>query len=282
MTMDVSATRFLANLLEERTGQQLAENRIWRVEAALKPLLRELGLSSLTALAGRLAAGGSGQAALETATVEAMLNNETFFFRDQGVFTLLESGGLERLRELRARDRRLRVWSAGCSTGQEAYSLAMLFADAPARWDGWTIDLIATDVSQAVVDQARAGRFTQFEIQRGLPVLQMLRWFDQVGDNWSVKRSLVAKIRFQRHNLLDPVPFAGRADVILCRNVLLYFTPERRRIAFSRLHSACAPDGYLMLGAGETVIGQTEEFVSDPKLRGLYRPHDYARARRAA
>lgn len=275
-----SPTRFLADLLERHTGQQLAENRLWRVEAALKPLLREKGLTSLAALADRLANGADRP--LEIAAVEAMLNNETFFFRDQSVFTLFQTGALEKLREARAKERRLRIWSAGCSTGQEAYSLAMIFADSPARWDGWSIDLIASDISQSAIDQARAGRFSQFEIQRGLPVLQMLRWFEQKGELWIAKRDLASRIRFQRHNLLEPTPFAGRADAILCRNVLLYFTPERRRTAFARLAGAAAKDGYLMLGAGETVIGQTEDFVSDPGLRGLYRPRDFVGARRAA
>ncbi|PZO87655.1 MAG: chemotaxis protein CheR [Sphingomonas sanxanigenens] len=275
-----SPTRFLADLLERHTGQQLAENRLWRVEAALRPLLREKGLTSLAALADLLASGGGRP--LEVAAVEAMLNNETFFFRDQAVFTLFQTGALEKLREARAKDRRLRIWSAGCSTGQEAYSLAMIFADSPARWDGWSIDLIASDISQSAIDQARAGRFSQFEIQRGLPVLQMLRWFEQKGDQWVASAELGSRIRFQRHNLLDPAPFAGRADAILCRNLLLYFTPDRRRTAFARLAGACAKDGYLMLGAGETVIGQTEDFVSDPGLRGLYRPREFLGARHAA
>jgi len=144
-----------------------------------------------------------------------------------------------------------------------------MFAEDPARWRGWTVEITATDVSEAALAKAKSGYYTQFEIQRGLPVTSMLRWFDQVGQDWRVKRELARHLRFRRHNLL--MAQTGRFDLILCRNVLLYFSPERRREAFDRLAGSLAPDGYLVLGAGETVIGQTDAFVPAPDLRGLYR-----------
>ena len=280
MIVDPVSVRYLANILETRTGQQLSENRLWRVETILKSLLRERGFPSLAALVVALVDGR--EAALADTVVEAMLNNETFFFRDHAVFALVESGGLPELRKRRADTRRLRIWCAGCSTGQEAYSIAMLFADAAAWWAGWSIDLLATDVSYGAIAQARDGRFSQFEIQRGLPIGQMLRWFDQEGEDWRVKRALAGKIRFRQHNLLDRPPAGGPVDLILCRNVLLYLTPDRRRVAFDNLRGAIAPDGYLVLGAGETVIGQTEAFESDRESRGLYRPASPRAAIRAA
>lgn len=267
MSMDKTALRYLATLLEQRTGQQIGPNRLWRVETVLKSLMRARGIPDLEALVAVIAAGRD--VTLASEVVEALLNNETFFFRDAQAFELLRNGALERLRQQRAASRRISIWCAGCSTGQEAYSLAMIFADAPAKWDGWTIDITATDVSEAAIAKARAGYYSQFEIQRGLPVGAMLRWFDQVGEDWRVKRELARYLRFRRHNIL--MAQTGRFDIILCRNVLLYFSAERRREAFDRLAASMMPDGYLMLGAGETVIGQTDAFVSAPELRGLYR-----------
>lgn len=267
MTIDKGALRYLAGLLEQRTGQQIGPNRLWRVETVLKSLMRDRGIPDLEALVAAL--GANRDLSLATEMVEALLNNETFFFRDAQAFDLLRDGALESLRKSRASSRRLSIWCAGCSTGQEAYSLAMTFADAKDKWDGWSIDITATDVSAAAIAKAKAGYYTQFEIQRGLPVGAMLRWFDQVGDDWRVKRDLARHLRFRQHNVL--MAQTGRFDMILCRNVLLYFSPERRREAFDRLASSLTMDGYLMLGAGETVLGQTEAFISAPELRGLYR-----------
>ena len=266
MTGDKNAVRYLAGLLEQRTGQQIGPNRLWRVETVLKSLMKARDIVDLRALADAIASRRD--PALVDEVVEALLNNETFFFRDAQMFDQLRTSVLERFREARAGSRRLSIWCAGCSTGQEAYSLAMIFAGSPARWDGWTIDITATDVSDAALAKARAGYYTQFEIQRGLPVMSMLRWFDQVGHDWRVKRELSRYVRFRRHNLL--MAQTGRFDLILCRNVLLYFSPDRRREAFDRLADSLASDGLLMLGAGETVIGQTDAFTTSPDVRGLY------------
>ncbi len=261
-----AAIRILGGLLEARTGQQLVAGRQWRIETALKPVAKQLGLSDIDALVGKLVSATDD--ALARRVVEALLNNETSFFRDPGVFDLLDSTALDRIRAARRGTKRLRLWSAGCSTGQEAYSLAMLLQEDEARWAGWSVDIAATDVSEAAVNRARRGRYSQFEIQRGLPIRTMLQWFERNGDEWIVDARLRRKIRFAVHNLLRPPP--GQFDVILCRNVLMYFAPAVRRAVFDRLHEALAPDGVLMLGAGETVIGQTERFAADSALRGLY------------
>ncbi len=270
MSLPDSTLRYLATLLEQRTGQQIGPNRMWRIETVLKCLLKERGIIDLNALITLLRDGRD--ATLANEVVEALLNNETFFFRDGQAFDQLRVSALDTLQSARAATRRLSIWCAGCSTGQEAYSLAILFADAPTRWRGWTIDITATDVSDAAIERARAGYYSQFEIQRGLPVGAMLRWFDQVGEDWRVKRELARQVRFRRHNLLTAQ--TGQFDLVLCRNVLLYFSVERRREAFDRLAASLRPDGLLMLGAGETVIGQTDSFASSPALRGLYRKVD--------
>jgi len=264
-----SACRILAGLLEARTGQQLTLSRRWRIETALSSVLRERGLATLDELISLLVVGR--EPALIARVVEALLNNETYFFRDRNPFDLLAGEALPHLAEQRRSSRRIRIWSAGCSTGQEAYSLAMLFADDPDRWAGWTIDILATDVSTSVIDRARAGVYSQFEVQRGLGVRQMIRWFEECDDGWRTAQALRRPVRFKVHNILDPAPLGGPFDIVLCRNVLLYLCRERRVLAFDRLSSAMASDGWLMLGAGETVIGQTSKLVADTDRRGLYK-----------
>jgi chemotaxis protein methyltransferase CheR len=264
-----SSGRILASLLEARTGQQLTMSRRWRIETALSSLLRERGIASLDELITILVMGR--EPSLSNKVVEALLNNETYFFRDRSPFDLLTAHALPTLATKRAANRRISIWSAGCSTGQEAYSLAMLFAENPATWAGWTIDILATDVSTSVIERARCGVYTPFEVQRGLGINQMIRWFEESHAGWRAVEALRRPVRFQVHNLLELPPHPGAFDIVLCRNVLLYLSPEKRSLAFERMASAMAPDGWLMLGAGETVIGQTRKLVSDSSARGLYR-----------
>jgi chemotaxis protein methyltransferase CheR len=264
-----SSSRILASLLEARTGQQLTMSRRWRIETALASLLRDRGIASLDELITILVMGR--EPGLSNQVVEALLNNETYFFRDRAPFDLLARHALPTLAKRRESCRNIRIWSAGCSTGQEAYSLAMLFAESQPAWRDWTIDILATDVSSSVIDRARSGIYTQFEVQRGLGINQTIRWFEEVENGWRVVEPLRKPVRFQVHNLLEQPPHPGTFDIILCRNVLLYLSAEKRTLAFERLASALAPDGWLMLGAGETVIGQTRKLTSDTGARGLYR-----------
>lgn len=269
MEISDSSCRILAGLLEARTGQQLTMSRRWRLETALSGILRERGIGSIDELITILVMGR--EPSLATRVVEALLNNETYFFRDRLPFDLLARQALPALAQRRAQSRRIRIWSAGCSTGQEAYSLAMLFADEPQKWAGWTIDILGTDVSENVVGRARAGTYTQFEVQRGLGIQQMIKWFEESADGWRAIETLRRTVRFQVHNLLEPAPHPGEFDIVLCRNVLLYLNEATRAKAFDRLASALAQDGWLMLGAGETVIGQTSRLEADRDSRGLYR-----------
>jgi len=264
-----ASSRILAGLLESRTGQQLTMSRRWRIESALQPLMRERGIGSLDGLVAALVARSD--ESLADQVVEALLNNETFFFRDRQAFELLLGPALQRLQASRRGERRLAIWCAGCSTGQEAYSIAMHFAEQKARWSGWTIDILGTDVSRSAIEQARSGVYSQFEVQRGLPVLQMMRWFEELpGAAWRISADLRRMVRFEVGSLVAPAASEERFDIILCRNVLLYFSAQVRRAAFERLAGAAVDDSALMLGAGETVIGQTDAFVSDPECRGLY------------
>jgi chemotaxis protein methyltransferase CheR len=269
MEVSDASCRILAGLLEARTGQHLTMSRRWRIETALQSLMRERDIASLDQLVATLVAGR--EPALADQVVEALLNNETYFYRDRLPFDLLLGPALARLERARARERSLAIWCAGCATGQEAWSLAMHFAERRSRWAGWAIDILGTDVSRGAIDRARSGVYSQFEVQRGLPVTQMIRWFDEApGATWRISSELQRGVRFQVHSLIEPPPHPCRFDIILCRNVLLYFSDSVRRLAFGRLAEAAAQDAILMLGAGETVIGQTDAFVSDPECRGLY------------
>ena len=269
MQLSDSSSRILAGLLEARTGQQLTMSRRWRIETALSALLRERGIATLDELITILVMGK--EPSLSQQVVEALLNNETYFFRDRAPFDLLARYALPELLQKRAKNRRVRIWSAGCSTGPEVYSLAMLFAEEPETWRGWTIDILGSDVSTQCVDRARIGTYSQFEVQRGLGINQMIKWFEETADGWRASESLRRPVRFQVHNLLEPPPHPGGFDIVLCRNVLLYLSPEKKALAFERLAASMAEDGWLMLGAGETVIGQTAKLGADIKARGLYR-----------
>lgn len=269
MQISDSSSRILAGLLEARTGQQLTLSRRWRIETALASLMRERGIVTIDELITILVMGK--EPSLSQMVVEALLNNETYFFRDRAPFDMLQRHALPELAQRRAKTKRLRIWSAGCSTGQEAYSLAMLFAEQPEQWRGWTIDILGTDVSTACVDRARTGAYTQFEVQRGLGINQMIKWFEESPDGWRAVEAVRRSIRFQVHNLLEAPPHPGDFDIVLCRNVLLYLSQEKKTLAFERIATAMAADGWLMLGAGETVIGQTKKLGADSNVRGLYR-----------
>ncbi|WP_293869362.1 MULTISPECIES: protein-glutamate O-methyltransferase CheR [unclassified Sphingomonas] len=247
----------LAALLAERTGQQLSSARTWRIDVALKPLVAECGLATIDQLVQRWRAGKD--AAMGDRIVDALLNQETSFFRDPGIIDTFAEAVLAR------GTGSLRLWSAGCAFGQEPLSLAMAFAER-----GAAAEVIASDVSPGALARARAGRYSQFEIQRGLPVTRMLRWFEQAGSDWVAVPALRAQISYRRHNLATDPPPAGRFDAILCRNVLFYLTPLLRTQVLSRLADAMRPGGLLMLGAGETVIGLSNRFVPSARFRGFY------------
>jgi chemotaxis protein methyltransferase CheR len=262
-----SAMGLISALLEQRTGQQLAANRAWRIETALKPLLRERGLATLDELVGQLVATRTGE--LGDQVVDALLNQETSFFRDATVLDMVADAA----QAVQVEDpaHRLRIWSAGCSTGQEPLSLAMLLTERGLFDGAASPELVATDVSAGALLRARGGRYTQFEIQRGLPVRRMMQWFESAGGDWAASPELLRRVHFRQHNLTADAPPPGRFDIILCRNVLLYFSHELRRRVFQTLAAAVRPGGLLVLGAGETVIGLTDRFAPSDRYRGFYR-----------
>jgi chemotaxis protein methyltransferase CheR len=253
----------LTALLEARTGQLLASYRAWRIDTALKPLVRERGLASIDHLVTLILDGQD--RSIADHVVDALLNQETSFFRDGAVCDQV----VEAVAAAEAGGRRARIWCAGCATGQEPLSLAMLFAERHERDGTAPPDIVATDVSEVAVARAREGRFTQFEIQRGLPVRRMIRWFDERGGDWIATPELTRMIGFRRHNLTADAP-PGRFDVVMCRNVLIYFAAPAKAGVFTRIADALRPGGLLVLGAGETVIGQTDRFEPSARARGFY------------
>ncbi|MEN3749743.1 protein-glutamate O-methyltransferase CheR [Sphingomonas sp. HF-S3] len=262
-----SANSMIAHLLEQRSGQQIDATRAWRIETALKPLLRQLELTTLDELITQLVLARTGE--LSDRVVDALLNQETSFFRDAAVLDMVAEAARELRRE--APHKRLRIWSAGCSTGQEPLSLAMLFAERELA-HGQLPEIVATDVSTGALARAKAGRYTQFEIQRGLSVRRMMRWFEGQGADWTAAPELLRRVQFRPQNLTTDAPPPGLFDIVLCRNVLLYFSAALRRQVFETLARALRPGGLLVLGAGETVIGQTDQFVPSDMFRGFYQP----------
>ena len=272
MALNEASYRVIADLLEARTGQTLTESRMWRVPSALAGVFRERGISNVDQLVCLLDDPAEHRLAGEV--VEALLNHETYFFRDQASFETLQSEVLPELARTNASTRQLSIWCAGCSTGQEALSLAMLFAAHPARWRDWRISILGTDISAKAIATARSSLYSQFEIQRGISVTQMLEYFSESTSGWRASERIRSMVRYQQHNVLDAPPIPGRFDLVLCRNVLLYFDGPTKRNGFARLHCAMMPESWLMLGAGETVIGQTDHFVASGRGSSLYRRSD--------
>lgn len=274
MEVSEASYQIIADLLAARTGQQLTENRKWRLNSALSGIFRIHGISNIDQLVCLLGnePGHAQSANLANEIVEALLNNETYFFRDKPTFDQLPNHILPELKERRARSRRLSIWCAGCSTGQEAHSLAMIFEGQKEFWAGWTIEILGTDISEKAITAARQGLYTQFEVQRGLGVTEMLNHFDDLPEGWKLRDQTRRWSRFERHNLLGPLPGRAPFDLILCRNVLLYFDAEKRALVFDRLSSALATDGYIMLGAGETISPVTDAFKPTPMRASIFEP----------
>jgi chemotaxis protein methyltransferase CheR len=267
---------FLRKLLRERSGLDLSSDKQYLVESRLIPLARRAGLSGLPELVQKIKAGTE---ALTSEVVEAMTTNETFFFRDKIPFDHLRETILPAMLQARASRRSLRIWSAASSTGQEPYSIAMCLKEIAPALAGWRVEILATDLSLGVLEKARAGIFSQFEVQRGLPIQMLVKHFTQVGELWQLNADIRAMVQHRQLNLLQDFSHLGTFDVIFCRNVLIYLDAETKAGVFDRLSKALEPDGILTLGAAESVVGITDAFKSHPEKRGLYRPNANRAAR---
>jgi chemotaxis protein methyltransferase CheR len=266
---------FLRRLLKERSGLVLSAEKDYLLESRLLPLARRHGMSSLGELAMRLRQPG--MATLAIAVTEAMTTNETFFFRDRVPFDHLRDTIVPALVAARARERRIRIWCTAAASGQEPYSIAMLLKEMAPQLVGFRVDILATDLSSEVIARAKAGLYSQFEVQRGLPIQLLVKHFSKSGDLWEIAPELRAMVQFRTINLLNDFSPLGVFDVVFCRNVLIYFDQPTKTGLLERLMRQMPDDGYVMLGAAETVVGLTDSFVPVPDRRGLYAPNPAAR-----
>jgi chemotaxis protein methyltransferase CheR len=253
--------------LKERSGLDLSPDKQYLVESRLLPLARRSGLGGISDLVQKMRSGAE---SLTVQVVEAMTTNETFFFRDKIPFDNLRDGVLPGLIQSRAGRRSLRIWSAACSTGQEPYSIAMALREYGAALAGWRIEIVATDLSQEVLEKSKAGLYSQFEVQRGLPIQLLVKYFTQLGEFWQLSADIRGMVQHRQLNLLQDFSHLGKFDVIFCRNVLIYFDQETKTTIFERLARVLEPDGTLMLGAAESVVGITDVFRPGPDRRGTY------------
>jgi chemotaxis protein methyltransferase CheR len=260
---------FLRKLLKERSGLDLSSDKQYLVESRLIPLARKAGLADIAELVQKIRTGAG---ALTSDVVEAMTTNETFFFRDKIPFDHLRQTVLPALVQARANRRSLRIWCAAASTGQEPYSIAMCVREF-AGLAGWRVEIVATDLSQEVLEKSKAGIYSQFEVQRGLPIQLLVRYFTQVGELWQLNADIRAMVTHRQLNLLQDFSHIGTFDVIFCRNVLIYFDQETKTGVFDRLARSIEPDGVLTLGAAESVVGISDAFKPCPDRRGIYRPN---------
>jgi len=262
---------YLRKFLKDNSGLDLSADKQYLIESRLLPLARKAGLSGIAELVQKLQ-GGARQ--LITDVVEAMTTNETFFFRDKVPFDHFRDHIMPEIIKARAGKRSVRIWCAAGSTGQEPYSLAMCLKEMGAALTGWRIEIIATDLSQEVLEKAKAGVYSQFEVQRGLPIQMLVKYFKQTGETWQINPELRAMIQHRQLNLLHDFSQLGTFDVIFCRNVLIYFDQDTKINIFNRLARQIEPDGFLVLGAAETVVGLTDTFRPIAERRGLYKPND--------
>ena len=259
---------YLRTLLKERSGLDLSADKQYLVESRLVPLARRSGLSGIPDLVQAMKGGGAER--LTSEVVEAMTTNETFFFRDKIPFDHLKEAVLPALIKARAARRSIRIWCAASSTGQEPYSIAMCVKEFGAALAGWRVEIVATDLSQAVLEKSKAGIFSQFEVQRGLPIQLLVKYFTQTGELWQINADIRAMVHHKQLNLLQDFSHLGTFDVIFCRNVLIYFDQETKASIFGRIAKMLEPDGALTLGAAESVVGITSVFKPHPDRRGLY------------
>jgi chemotaxis protein methyltransferase CheR len=262
---------FLRSALKQRSGLVLSADKQYLVESRLLPVARKAGLANLGALVEALRSGGNDP--LMVAVVEAMATNESFFFRDKIPFEHFRTIIMPALLAARRASRTIRIWCAATSTGQEPYSLAMCLKGMEREIAGWRVEIVATDLSNEVLEKARAGLYSQFEVQRGLPIQLLIKHFTQVGELWQIAPGIRAMVKFRQLNLLSNFSSLGMFDLIFCRNVLIYFDQQTKIGVLENLARVVACDGYLVLGAAETVVGLTDSFKVIGDRHGLYTPN---------
>lgn len=244
------------DLLKEKSGLHLIPDQSYMLDSRLGPIAKKWGYFSLESMT--IALQGVPDKHLVSDIIEAMASTETSFFRDMGPFDHIRDMVIPAMLKARKTKKKFRVWSAGCSTGQEAYSMAMLIEESKMNGGGWKSEIIATDIAHDALDQARNGVYSRFEVQRGLSIQTLMQYFTQEDNKWKIAESLRKRISFQPYNLVHPVPFKDPFDIIMCRNVISYFDDDVRKAVLDKLAASLAPDGFLYLGLHESAVGLCE------------------------
>jgi len=258
---------YVSKLLKERSGLVLTKDKSYLLESRLMPLARKRGFKGLDDLVGAVRRRDT---AVEQALVEAMTTNESFFFRDNKPFDQFRSIVLPNLLKARAGKKSFRIWSAACSSGQEPYSLAMILKEEGAKLAGWRIEIVGTDISADILKKARAGTYSQFEVQRGMPMTLLVKYFKKKDENWVIDPSISSMVQFKEWNLLGDLKALGSFDVVFCRNVLIYFDQPTKTKVLRSISGLMPDDGVLYLGGAETVLGISDQFKPVPGQRGIY------------
>ena len=269
MTIPATDFDFYRDFLYKESGLVVTPEKAYLLESRLSPVVKKMGLTGFDDLTAKVRAN---DLTARHNVIEAMTINETFFFRDTHPFDRFRDVILPKLLEKKPRGSTIRIWSAACSSGQEPYSLAMILKENAAKFAGYNFEIIATDLSEDILETARNAKYTQFEVQRGMPITLLVKYFRQDGNDWFLKDEIKSMVRFEKFNLLDPMTKFGALDVVFCRNVLIYFDPETKKKVFSALHGRIEKHGFLVLGGAETVVGITDDFSPLPGERGLYIP----------
>lgn len=258
-----------AVLVKQRSGLVLSRDKAYLLESRLTPVARKWNLKTLDDLATQVR--DKREETLLRDITEAMTTNESFFFRDQKPFDQFRNLLLPQLLKSRAAKKQIRIWSAAASSGQEAYSLAMILTEEAAKLQGWRIEIVGTDLSSEIIDRAKSGIYSQFEVQRGLPVTLLVKYFQQIAaDKWQVKDNIRSMVQYKTLNLLTDFGPVGVFDIVYCRNVLIYFDQPTKSKVLDAIANVMAPDAALFLGGAETVLGITNRFKPMDNERGLY------------
>lgn len=260
--------RYLASMLKKESGLVLTEDKAYLLESRLMPVARKQSLTGLDDLVEELMKEVN--KLLKTAVIEAMTTNETFFFRDTKPFDQFKDVVLPYMLKARANTKRIRIWCAASSSGQEPYSLSMILKNDEAKLAGWKFEIVATDISDEILEKARAGIYSQFEVQRGLPVQLLVKYFTKADDKWQLNNDIRSMVTYKKWNLLDRFDALGKFDIVFCRNVLIYFDQQTKGEILAKVAGIMPHDGFLYLGGAETVLGITDKFKPLSGQRGVY------------
>lgn len=278
--MKVADFELYKDLLYKQSGLVITPDKSYLLDSRLTPVAKKWNLASLDAMTLQLRSLPDQKMVKDI--VEAMTTNETSFFRDMKPFQLFEDTMLPHMLKTRATKKVLRIWCAAASSGQEPYSLAMILKEKANLMPGWRFEITATDISDEILETAKAGIYSQFEVQRGLPIQYLMKYFTQNAEKWQLKDDIRNMVKFSNFNLLHDVTRFGMFDIIFCRNVLIYFDEKNKGQILGRLSTKLEKDGFLLLGGAETVLGITDKFKLMPEKRGLYVHPDAPQASAAA